>query len=268
MAYEQSITITDIGANSDNEIGIRRIGVAELKSALIKGFSDFIAMPTHLIFLCFIYPIVTLIAARIYGGYDILPLIFPGLAGYTLIGPLIATGMYELSRRRELNLDISRSHVFKIVRNPSIYSIILLGLLLTTIYFMWLGAAWAIFNDMTGGLTPKSITAFVELIFSTVIGQQLILVGCTTGLIFSIVVLTLSVVSFPILLDRNVKLRVAISTSIRVVLTNPITMGIWGIVVTGALLIGSLPFFVGLAIVLPVLGHSTWHLYRATIKHT
>lgn len=266
MAYEQTITINDIETNTLDEIVIRNIGNAELKSALMRGFSDFIAMPTHLVFLCLIYPIVTLIAARIYGGYDVLPLVFPALAGYTLIGPLIATGMYELSRRRELGMDISRLHVFEVLRAPSICSIVLLGLLLTSIYFLWLGAAWAIFNDMTSGITPVSVAAFFELVFSTAIGQQLILVGCTTGLIFSIAVLTLSVVSFPMLLDKNVKLRVAINTSIRVVLTNPLTMGVWGTIVAVTLLIGSLPFFVGLSVVMPVLGHATWHLYRAVVE--
>lgn len=267
MAYEQSINITDIEDNTLDEIVIRNIGRAELKSALVRGFSDFLAMPTHLVFLCLIYPVVTLIAARIYGGYEVLPLVFPALAGYTLIGPLVATGMYELSRRRELGMDISRQHVYGFLRSPPIWSIILLSLLLTAIYFLWLGAAWAIFTDMTGGMTPESVGAFVTLVFSTVVGQQLILVGCTTGFIFSIAVLTLSIVSFPMLLDKNVKLRVAIDTSIRVVLTNPLTIGVWGIIVTGALLIGSLPFFVGLAVVLPVLGHATWHLYRATVEY-
>ena len=268
MAYEQSIIITDIETNSFSGIVIRNIGRTELKNALIDGFSDFIAMPTHIVFVCLIYPVVTLIAARIYGGYEVLPFVFPALAGYTLIGPLVATGMYELSRRREFGMDISRLHVFEVIRSPSIWSIVLLGLLLTAIYFLWLGAAWAIFSDMTGGMSPKSVAAFVELVFSTAVGQQLILVGCTTGFIFSVAVMTLSVVSFPMLLDRNVKLRVAIDTSIRVVLTNPITMGVWGFIVSGALLIGSLPFFFGLAVVMPVLGHATWHLYRAAVEHS
>ncbi len=92
--------ITDADASPAPPI-IRKIGVPDLKDALAGGFADFNAMPTHLIFLCIIYPIVTLIAARVYAGYDVLPLVFPLLAGYTMIGPLVATGMYELSRRRE-----------------------------------------------------------------------------------------------------------------------------------------------------------------------
>jgi len=89
----------DSGADASIQPNIRRIGTADLKDALVKGFADFNAMPTHLVFLGLIYPIVTLVFARAYAGLDILPLVFPLLAGYTLIGPLVATGMYELSRR-------------------------------------------------------------------------------------------------------------------------------------------------------------------------
>ncbi len=265
MAYEDSIT--GVEAYSADEPGIRSIGTADLKDAVMKGIADFNAMPTHLVFLCLIYPIVTLVAARLYGGYDVLFLAFPALAGYTFVGPLVATGMYELSRRREAGIDISRWHAFDVIKSPSIGAIILLGLLLTGIYFLWMGAAWAIFNDMTGGVAPGSIEGFIGLVFGTEVGRQLIFVGCATGLVFSVVVLTLSVVSFPMLLDQKVPLRVAIDTSIRVVLTNPVTMAMWGVVVAASLFIGSLPAFMGLAVVMPILGHATWHLYRSTVEH-
>ncbi len=91
-------------------------------------------------------------------------------------------------------------------------------------------------------------------------------VGSGVGLLFAIVVLSLSVVSFPMLLDRDVGVWTAVTTSISAVLANSIAMAIWGIIVAYALLIGSLPFFVGLAVVLPVLGHATWHLYRAVVE--
>jgi uncharacterized membrane protein len=265
MAYENSLT--GIQADADHEPDIRSISPSDLKDAVVKGIADFNAMPTHLIFLCLIYPIVTLVAARLYGGYDVLFLVFPALAGFTLVGPLAALGMYELSRRREAGIDTSRWHAFEVIKSPSIGAIALLGLLLTAIYFLWMGAAWAIFHDMTGGVMLDSVDEFISLVFGSEVGRQLIFVGCATGFIFSVVVLTLSVISFPMLLDRKVKLRVAIDTSIRVVLTNPITMGIWGVTVATSLLIGSLPFFFGLAVVMPVLGHATWHLYRSAVVH-
>jgi uncharacterized membrane protein len=218
---------------------VHTIGVADLTDALTKGIADFKAMPTHLVHFCWIYPVVVLIGARSYAGSDVLPLAFPLLTGYTLIGPIVATGMYELSRRREMGLDISRMHAFEVVRSPSIRSIAFLSILLA---------------------------GFVSQIFTTSAGWGLIIVGCTVGFIFAAVVFALSVMSFPLLLDRDVGLMTAVGTSIRAVVRNPITMFFWGLIIAVTLGIGSIPFFVGIAVVMPVLGHATWHLYRKTIE--
>ncbi len=244
---------------------IRTIGIADLRDALISGLADFKEMPTHLIFLCLIYPLVTLVFARIYAGYEVLPLVFPLLAGYTLIGPLVATGMYELSRRRERGLDVSRVHAFAIFRFPSFRSIAILGILLMAIYFVWLAAARAIYWLTFGDAVPKSVAEFASQVFTTPAGWTLIGVGVGAGFLFAVVVFTLSVVSFPMILDRNVGVMTAVQTSIRAVVANPVTMGLWGLIVAGVLLLGSLPFFVGLAVALPVLGHATWHLYRKAV---
>jgi len=244
---------------------VRKIDMSDLRDALAKGLADFNAMPTHLVFLCLIYPIVTLVAARTYAGYEVLPLVFPLLAGYTLIGPLVAIGMYELSRRREQGLDISRWHAFDVLRLPSIRAIATLGLVLMVIYFEWLFAAQAIYELYFGGAAPVSVLEFTRQVFTTASGWGLIIVGSGVGFLFAVAVFTLSVVSFPLLLDRGVDVLTAVMTSVRAVLANPITMAMWGLIVAGALLIGSLPLFVGLAVALPVLGHSSWHLYRKVV---
>ena len=264
MANEKSIA--NVGAYGSTKPNVRRIGTADLIDALAKGLNDFKAMPTHVVFLCLIYPVVTLIFARIYAGYEVLPLVFPLLAGYTLIGPLVATGMYELSRRREAGLDISRGHAFDVFRSPSIRAIATLGVVLMAIYFAWLGAAWAIYEANFGNAAPASIEEFARQVFTTPAGWTLIVGGTSAGFLFAVVVLTLSVVSFPLLLDRDVGVMTAVHTSIRAVLANPVTMAIWGLIVAVALLIGSLPLFVGLAVVMPVLGHATWHLYRKVVE--
>ncbi len=264
MANEKPLSDADVYRSAVPTI--HTIGVADLTDALTKGIADFKAMPTHLVHFCWIYPVVVLIGARSYAGSDVLPLAFPLLTGYTLIGPIVATGMYELSRRREMGLDISRMHAFEVVRSPSIRSIAFLSILLMAIYFIWLLLAQGLYNLYFGGQEPESIAGFVSQIFTTSAGWGLIIVGCTVGFIFAAVVFALSVMSFPLLLDRDVGLMTAVGTSIRAVVRNPITMFFWGLIIAVTLGIGSIPFFVGIAVVMPVLGHATWHLYRKTIE--
>ena len=264
MANEKPIA--DAGAYGSAQPIVRTIGTADLRDALVRGLADFNAMPTHLLFFCVIYPVVMVIIARTYAGSEMLPLVFPLLAGYTLIGPLAATGTYELSRRREQGLDISRGHVFDVLRSPSIRAIATLSVVLMAIYFAWLGAALAIYEQIFGSAAPASIAEFARQVFTTPSGWTLIIGGGAAGFLFAVVVFTLSVVSFPLLLDRDVGAVTALQTSVRAVLANPKTMAIWGLIVAVTLLIGSLPFFVGLAFVMPVLGHSTWHLYRKAVE--
>ena len=279
-------TIADYGADTSQPT-IRQIGVADLFDALAKGFDDFKAMPTHLIFLILIYPIIMLLSGRVAAGYDVLPLVFPLLAGYTLVGPLVAIGMYELSRRREGGHDISRKHLFDVLKSPSFGAIVRLGIVLVIIYFAWLIAALAIFKLTFGGpaaasmgtfflevitlelgnAAPDSIGAFASQILTTSAGWKLFVLGSGVGLAFAIVVLALSVVSFPMLLDRKVSARTAARTSVRAFIANPATMIVWGLIVAAALVIGTLPLFVGLAIVMPVLGHASWQLYRKVVEH-
>ena len=262
MANEEAIAGAD---GSPARPIVRTIGPGDLRDALAKGLADFEAMPTHVIFLCLIYPIVTLIFARAYAGYEVVPLVFPLLTGYTLIGPLVATGMYELSRRREQGLDTSREHAFDVLRFRSVGAIARLSGLLMAIYFVWLAIAWTIYQQSFAGAVPESIAEFALQVLTTPAGWTLIFVGCGAGFIFATVVFTLSVVSFPMLVDRDVSAATAVRTSVRAVLANVTVMGMWAFIVASALLIGSLPFFVGLAVVLPVLGHATWHLYRKVV---
>jgi len=264
MANERPIL--DSGEPRLARLIVRKIGTADLVDALARGLADFMAMPTHLVFLCIIYPVVTVIAARTYAGYDMLPLVFPLFAGYTLIGPLVAIGLYELSRRREQGLDISRWHAFEVLRSPSIGAIATLSVVLMAIYFAWLLAAQAIYEQSFGSAIPASIAELFRQVFTTRSGWVLVITGCGVGFLFAAAVLTLSVVSFPLLLDRDVGVVTAVHTSVRATLASPVTMATWGLIIAGALFVGSLPLFVGLAVVLPVLGHSSWHLYRKVVK--
>lgn len=265
MTSEKPIADADVYRSA--EPIVHTIGLNDLRAALASGISDFNAMPTHLVFMGLIYPILTLIFARAAAGYEVLPLVFPLLAGYTLIGPLFAIGMYELSRRRENDLDYSRWHAIKVFRTRPIFAIVKLGVVLMAIYFAWLGVAQFIYELNFGSAVPTSIMEFARQVFTTPSGWALIIVGSGAGFLFAVTVFALSVVSFPMLLDRDVSVMTAVMTSVTAVVVNPMTMAIWGVIVAGTLLIGCLPVFVGLAVVLPVLGHATWHVYRKVVEY-
>ena len=254
-------------AEPNNELPlVRSISLADLRAALAKGLEDFRAMPTHVVFLSLIYPIVGLALGGATFGYDVVPMLYPLAAGFALIGPFAAIGLYELSRRRELGLDTSWKHAFDVVHSPSLPAIVALGLLLLVIFAIWLAVAQALYVANFGPDEPTTLSAFARNVLMTQEGYNLIIVGNAVGFLFAVLAFSLSVVSFPLLLDRHVGATAAIITSVKAILRNPFTMAIWGLFVAGALAIGSLPFFIGLAVVMPVLGHSTWHLYRRVVE--
>jgi uncharacterized membrane protein len=246
---------------------VRKIGVSDLRDALAKGIDDFLATPTQLVFLGIIYPLIGLVAATAAAGGDLLPLFYPLVAGLSLMGPVAAVGIYELSRRREQGLEVSWVNALDVAKSPSIGSIVALGLLLCVIFVAWVAAAQAIHHMTLGGTAPASIGEFLRQVFTTRAGWNLIILGNVVGFVFAALVLTLTVVSFPLLLDRDVGVAVAVQTSVRAVLANPVPMALWGLTVAVLLLLGCLPLFVGLAVVMPVLGHATWHLYRKVVAH-
>ncbi len=245
---------------------VRKIGLAEIRQALAKGIDDFSAMPTHVLFLGVLYPLIGLFLACLSFGYDIVPLLFPLASGFALIGPFAALGLYELSRRREQVLESSWTNAFDVLRSPSRDAILALGFLLMAVFLIWLATAELLYQSVFGYATPNSITEFIRDILTTRQGWTLIIVGNLVGFLFAVLVLVISVVSFPLLLDREVGAAVAILTSIRAVVANPVTIAVWGLIVAVALLLGSIPLFLGLAVVMPVLAHATWHLYRSVVE--
>jgi uncharacterized membrane protein len=244
---------------------IRRIALADLSAALNAGWRDFQANRTDVIFLCVLYPVVGLVLGRAASGYGFLPMVFPLASGFALLGPLAALGLYEMSRRRELGQETSWLDAFAVLRSPSIGAIALLGLSLVVLFLLWLGIAEALYLATLGPQPPASAGGFLHDVFTTRAGWAMLVAGCGIGFLFALLVLAISVVSFPLLLDRDLGVDAAVSASWRAMRANPRPMLAWGLIVAAALVLGSIPFLLGLVVVLPVLGHATWHLYRRVV---
>lgn len=268
MATSYSDNVTQLAPrNATAAAGptIRKITLVDLEDALLLGWEDFKAVPSHALMICLIYPVLGLVLARTTLGYSVLPLLFPLAAGFALLGPFAAIGLYELSRRRELGEEPTASHAIAVLKSPSFGAMLGLGAMLLTLFVVWIASAQAIYQSTFGYAPAASIPDFAEHILTMSEGRALIFVGCGVGFLFALVALCVSVVSFPLMLDRHAGIADAILTSMRAVVANPIPMAAWGLVVAALLAIGSIPFFIGLAVVIPVLGHATWHLYRKVV---
>jgi uncharacterized membrane protein len=244
---------------------VRRIGFSDLRAALTKGLEDFGAYRTDVIFIGLIYPLAGLVLGQLAFGNDMLPMIFPLVSGFALLGPVAAIGLYEMSRRREKGLEVTWAHSLDVCRSPNFGAILGLTAILAVIFVLWLGVAALIYRFTLGPGIPVSVGAFISDVFTTGAGWAMIILGVGIGFLFALVVLAISVVSFPMLLDRKVRVSTAVHTSVDAVKANPGPMLAWGFIVACGLVLGSLPLLLGLIVVMPVLGHATWHLYRRTV---
>lgn len=244
---------------------VRRIRVSDLGDILAKGFMDFGACRTDVLFLGLIYPVAGLILVNAVLGTATLPLVFPLVSGFALLGPVAAAGLYEMSRRRERGEEPNWADAFQVVSRPSIGPLLGLAVLMLCVFLLWLAAAMVIYNMTMGPESPASLSQFVHDVFTTREGRMMIGLGCGVGFLFALFVLATSAVSFPLLLDRKVTLGTAVKTSVRVFMENQPAILVWGLIVAAGLVIGAIPFLLGLIVVMPVLGHATWHLYRKVL---
>jgi len=243
---------------------LRRITANDIGHALRSGYEDFNAWPTHAVFLVLIYPVVGLLLAFATSQQNVIPLFYPLLAGFAILGPFAALGLYEVSRRRERGETPGWRDALSVTRRANFSSMLLVGLALLVIFVCWLAAAQLIYA-LTLKSAPQSFMDLIRRAFTTPAGWALIVLGNGVGFVFAALAFSISVISFPLMLDRRLGAADAVRCSVRAVLHNKGPMALWGCVVAGGLVLGSLPFLIGLTVVLPILGHATWHLYRRVV---
>lgn len=259
--------VDGIGSHSMARPEINRIGPADIRAALRAGAQDFVALRSDVIAAMVLYPVIGFALAVWAFNAGQVHLLFPLVAGFPLVGPVAAIGLYEMSRRRELGEETDWRAALTTLRGRVLGPVLTLALLLMAIFVLWLFAAHAIWAATLGPEPSVGLRAFLSDTFTTGAGWAMILVGMAVGFVFAAVVLCISLVSFPMLIDRPVGVPMALATSLAVARANPGTTALWGLTVAVALLLGMIPFFAGLIIVLPILGHATWHLYRRAVSY-
>jgi uncharacterized membrane protein len=258
-------TMRGTAAAGTRNIPIRTIGAQDLRLSLTQGLDDFLAMRGDIFFAGLIYTLIGIAAVVMTTNKPLMPYFFPVVAGVGLLGPIAAVGFYELARRRENGATSNWGHFFDVLKRPAADDMGIVASLLLLIFVLWLLAAGGLYGLLFGFWTPTSVTGFLATIFTTPKGWALIGLGALVGAAFGWLVLAVSVASMPLLVDCDISASEALSASWRAAHANKALMFRWGLIVTGLLILGSAPLFVGLAFVLPWLGYSTWHLYTRLI---
>jgi uncharacterized membrane protein len=248
-----------------DSVKVRRIGPIDCVAALREGVDDFLNTPTHVAFLGIFYAVGGIVLAAVSSFGNVLHLIFPFAAGFALVGPFFAVGLYEISRRREAGLHTSWRDAFAVFHSPALPSIVGLGFYLLVLFGVWIGVSQLLYMRLFGPEPPAAAIPFVQDLLTSPRGWLLIFSGGLIGLCFAAVALCISLVSFPLMLDRDVGLVPAVVASMRLARENPGPVLLWGLVVAIGLALGAATLFIGMALIVPVLGHATWRLYRRAI---
>lgn len=245
---------------------VHSIGVEDLWKALLLGVRDFSRFRSDVIALVVIYPMIGVLLAAMAFERAMVPFLFPMVSGFALIGPVAAVGLYAMSALHEDGQEASWADALAMLRVRAIGPVLVLGLYLFAMFFLWMAAAYWVYSVTLGPAMPQSVAGFMRDVFTTSDGWTMIWMGCGIGAVFAFVVLVTALTSFPMLLDRPVGLPTAVVTSLRVASKNPLPVVVWGMIVAGMLVLGAMPAFLGMIFVLPILGHATWHLYRMAVS--
>ncbi|MEH2563377.1 DUF2189 domain-containing protein [Bradyrhizobium sp. AZCC 2289] len=243
---------------------VRRITSADIAEALGQGLRDFQAVPLYGLAFGALYAGGGIVILLSLTALDMIYLAYPLAAGFALLGPFVAIGLYEVSRRREAAQSISMRDIWSTVRSRGEIG----WMALVTVFFfvIWMSQVGFLIALLIGlNASFSNLREFIAMALTTNEGLLLLAIGNAVGAALSLILFSLTVVSFPLLLDRDVDFVTAMVTSVRAVVTSPVPMIGWAAVIVVLLIVSALPYFLGLLVTLPVLGHATWHLYRRVV---
>jgi len=256
---------------TDNDVittipDVNALSFADIRACLHKGIADFRRAPLFGIFLGSIFAVIGLFITLSLFVWEKSWMMYPMLIGFPLIGPFAAVGLYEVSRRIEQGSPLAWNEILSVVRLQTRREIRWMAFVMLFIFWVWMYQVRLLIALILGRMSFANLESFIDVITTTREGLTFIIAGHIVGACLALVLFSVTVISMPLLLDREVDFITAMITSIKTVLASPLVMLSWGVFVTLAIMLSFVPAFLGLLLVLPILGHTTWHLYRKAIN--
>ena len=248
-----------------HQFEVQTVTIDDLLEVLALGLRDFKTAPAYGLFFGAIYTVGGWLLILMLIEFDLPFLVYPLAAGFALIAPFIASGFYAVSSRLEKSEPLSWRVVFRTVRSMFDRDLGWMALVTGFSLFIWMDIA-ALLSFGFIGSQVFNLDRLFDIVFTTPAGWAFLIVGHTVGAIIAFGVFSYSVISIPILFDRDIDFVTAMITSVRFVKQNPRVMAIWCLIIATLTAISLLSGLVGLLVTLPLLGHATWHLYRRAIS--
>lgn len=244
---------------------VRALTVADIRQSLAEGAADFARSPGIGLAIALVFVVIGLAITTSLLVLHAPWLIYPFAIGFPLVGPFAAVGFYEVSRQMEAGHQPTLGEVLNVIWAQRRREVSWMAFVMLFMFWVWMYQIRLLMALMLGRMSYATLDRFADLVLTTNQGWIFLGIGHIEGAALALVLYSITVISIPMLLDREIDFVTAMLTSIRAVLASPLVMLGWGLVVTVAVLAACVPFFLGLLVVLPVLGHATWHLYRRAV---
>ena len=246
---------------------VNQMRFGDLRDSLLQGLADFGRAPIYGLAFAAVFSLIGLVVVLSLAAWDMPWLIYPVAIGFPLVGPFAAVGFYQISREFEAGKVPSWRGIFSVMWQQRRRELGWMAFVLLFFFWVWMYQVRLLMALLLGRLSFSSFEGFLSVTLTTPEGLVFLLIGHLVGAALALLLFSITVVSMPLLLERDIDAVTAIITSIRVVAQSPLVMLGWGLAVTLSVLAACVPFFLGLLIVLPVLGHTTWHIYRKALTH-
>lgn len=252
---EELYGIPDVNALSFND----------LKECLSKGIADFRKAPLFGLFFGGIFAFGGILIIQSIIFFEKGWLIYPMLVGFPLIGPFVAVGLYDVSRRLEAGKPLPWNEILSVISLQTGRQLPYMAFVMLFIFWIWIYQVRLLIALILGRMSFTSFEAFFQVVATTPEGWAFIVIGHMVGACFALLLFSVTVISIPLILDRDVDFITGMITSVKTVMKSPVVMLSWGVFVTLAVMASFVPLFLGLLVVLPVLGHTTWHIYKKAV---